>query len=293
MKELALVPAGEHGLCSSLNHGASWRSIITREQLFTGLFVLAGANGLAHRVFGAASISWFEGATEPLNTSVIIWLAWVAALSLLMRNQTDDVIRKSDLIVGSIAFVLIACPFAAPSWWALSGLAVYVIWNSPSHSMHQRGSLILLAVTAPMYWGQIVRDILGYPLLQLDALFVSFLIGTAQTGNLVEFANGSGPFVVMWPCSSFHNISLALVAWMAAARWVGRRWSPMELGWGAILVVSVFLVNGSRLSLIGLYREHFELLHGPIGSGIAEWISVSLILLVCFLGIRRESLIRA
>jgi exosortase/archaeosortase family protein len=129
--------------------------------------------------------------------------------------------------------------------------------------------------------------------LRIDALFAALLSGAVRSGNAVRFSDGSGYFEIGPPCSSFHNMSLAFAACVAASQFVGRRWSPRMAAWFALATFSVFAVNVSRLALIGLYREHFDLIHGPIGNGVADWLSICLIGAVCYFGVRRDLAPRA
>ena len=73
-----------------------------------------------------------------------------------------------------------------PSWFALTGLAIYVIASSNAGSPMRRGALVFLAITVPMCWGPFFLHVFSRPFLWSDALFVSNLIGTEQIGNLVK-----------------------------------------------------------------------------------------------------------
>ena len=47
-------------------------------------------------------------------------------------------------------------------------------------------------------------------------------------------------------------------------------------------------INVARLSLIALYREHFDLLHGPVAANVATWLTFAAIIGVCALGVRHD-----
>ena len=174
-----------------------------------------------------------------------------------------------------------------PSWFALTGLAIYVIASSNAGSPMRRGALVFLAITVPMCWGPFFLHVFSRPFLWSDALFVSNLIGTEQIGNLVKFADGSGYFQIFPQCSSYHNMSLALLAWISVIQFVRHKSSPQDIFWCLLAVLSVLVVNVTRIALMGLYREHFDTIHG-FGSAIADLVSLSLISAFCILGVRRE-----
>ena len=265
------------------------RRSVSRDQFFTGLFILALVNGLAARA--SQGLSHFDlsalGAAA-LGVSAVVWFACFAALSLVLRKTGDEAVKTVDGFLGFAVLFLVAVPIKELSWFALAALALYVIWTSQAGSTMRRGALIFLAITVPMCWGPLSLHAFAQPFLWTDALFVSNLIGTEQTGNLVKFADGSGYFQIFPACSSYHNMSLAFLAWISASQFVERKWSPMDLVWCLLAALSVFAVNVTRIGLIGLYRDHFETIHGPFGSTVADCLSLSLILAICLLGVRRE-----
>jgi exosortase/archaeosortase family protein len=272
----------------------AFRSFLARDQLFAGLFILAYANGMARRVFVAAESGWLDGLGRTFDVSVIVWAACFAAITLLLRADTADEIRPADTLVGSMTLLLTALPFGPPNWFALTALSLYVLYNSQSGSTRRRGALILLVVTVPMYWGPtVVFDLLSRPITQIDALVVSGLIGAERIGNLVKFIDESGYILIEPACSSFANMSLGIVAWVTVTQLVERRWSPSDFLWCALVTLSVFAVNVGRLSLIVLYRDHFDTIHGAIGAAVAGWLSLVLMLVICFFGVRREIFARA
>jgi hypothetical protein len=100
------------------------------------------------------------------------------------------------------------------------------------------------------------------PFLWTDAVLVSSLIRTAWVGNVVWFADGAEGFSdLSHPCSSFHNMSLAFLAWTAVRQFAQHKRSPKDILWCLLAGISVFGVNVIRLALIELYREYFDTIH--------------------------------
>src|SRR5262249_35571349 len=152
------------------------------------------------------------------------------------------------------------------SWLALTALSLYMLCLSPARSLRRRGALIALAVTGPMLWGPSLMEIFGPSILQIDAIFVSALIGTDHFGSVFSSAVGSAgtspPFFVIAPgCSSLHGISIAVLAWITISNIFGGSWSAKYLAWVVLAALSVFAVNVSRLSLIGLFPAHYSAIH--------------------------------
>jgi exosortase/archaeosortase family protein len=269
------------------------RQSVSRDEFFAGLFILALVNGLAARASQEVGHLDFSAlAAAALSVSAVVWFACFAALALVLRRDGDEEVNTADGLVGVAVVFLVAVPFSQLSWFALAALALYVFRTSQAGSTIRRGALIFFAITVPMCWGPFLLHAVPRPFLWTDALFVSNLIGTEQTGNLVKFADGSGYFQIFPACSSYHNVSLAFLAWISVSQFVEHKWSPKDLVWCLLAALSVLAVNVTRIGLIGIYREHFETIHGPFGSAVADCVSLSLILAICLLGVRREVFIR-
>lgn len=158
-----------------------------------------------------------------------------------------------DLILAGVVVALTAIPDQRLSWAALTIASIYVSRVSPAGSAMERGSLICLALTAPMLWGPTLLSTYYEPFQRIDALLVSGLTGTERVGNLVKAADGSAYIQIAYTCSSFHNISLAILAWAAASLFVGMRRTAAWVGWGLLGCASVLSVNVVRIGLIALY----------------------------------------
>ena len=154
----------------------------------------------------------------------------------------------------------------------------------------QRGALICLAVTAPMAWGpKLMRVYFRAVPENLMRYLCRGLTGTERLGNLVRLADGSGGYLMIAQgCSSFHNISLAILASVTTTQIVGTKHTVAQLCWCLLACSSVLAVNVIRISLIGLHPEYYDLLHGPVGAGLANWLSLGLIASICYFGVRRD-----
>src|SRR4051794_39950574 len=221
---------------------------MSRDQLFAGLLIISCVNGLAGRIFVAVSELGWHALPAGFNVSAIAWLASVAGLRLcLQRGEGEHQIKAVDLVVAAIILGLTATPIVTLNWIALTLSSIYVARSSPAGSALQRGALICLALTAPMVWGPMLLNAYFEPFQRLDALFVSGLTGTERVGSLVRLADGSGYLIIAQGCSSFHNISLAILAWVTASQFAGGKGNMGQLGWFLLDCASVLAVNVVRI----------------------------------------------
>jgi exosortase/archaeosortase family protein len=270
-------------------HAGGWkvRQWVSRGELFAALLIIPCVNGLAGRVIEASrDLGWYA-LTAGFNVSVIVWLAALGSIRLVLRAGGGQ-ITAIDLAAAAAVLILTAIPVPKVSWTALTISSIYISRASLRGSATQRAALICLALTAPMLWGPALMHAYFQPFQWLDAWLISGVTGTERLGNLVQLANGPGYLMIGQACSSFHNISLAILASVTVSQIVGGTSSLGQLGWCLLACASVLAVNVMRISLIGLHPNYYDVLHGPLGSTVANWLSMGLIAVICYFGVRRD-----
>jgi hypothetical protein len=154
--------------------------------------------------------------------------------------------------------------------------------------LERRAAFVVVAVTVPMFWSRLLFMTMSDLLLQADAVLVGWIVGTERSGNAVMFADGWGYLFIAPGCSSLTNVSLAVLAWVLFTQALGRRVGLGDVGYCLAGCAAVVLVNVVRIGLIGLHREHFELIHGPVGGSIAGFFALAAIFGINMIGARRE-----
>src|SRR5262249_40591878 len=144
-----------------------------------------------------------------------------------------------DLVVALVFLILVGLPIFPLSWVGVTILSLYILLFANKNSKRVRGALILLAMTAPMLWSRLLFQIFAKIILDIDASFVSVLLGTQRTGNMVGFLDGSGYMIVLPACSSLANMSLALLCWVTITQWFGHRWTGKDVFWAGLACASV------------------------------------------------------
>jgi len=215
------VPIAPSGWAPSTEAGV-WkvRDWVSRGQLFAGLLIIPCVNGFAGRIIEAShEFGWYAVAAG-FDVSVIVWLAALGSLRLVLRTGGGQITRL-DLAAAAVVLILTAVPVPKLSWVALSLSSIYISRASLPGSAMRRAALICLALTAPMVWGPALMHAYFEPFQIVDAWLVAGITGTERLGNLVRLANGPGYLMIEGPCSSFHNISLAILASVTTSQMVG------------------------------------------------------------------------
>jgi len=275
------LKAQPRGLVAALRHS------ISRSEFFAGLYILGLANGLLGRAILSVNFDGWMGALLGLDINAIVLFACFAGISALLYGDKDEV-RPTDLAVAVVFLILVSLPIFALSWVAVTGLSLYILLFANNGSDRWRGALILLALTVPMLWSRLLFQFFAKPILDIDATLVAWLLGTDQIGNLVRFADGSGYMIVLAPCSSLANMSLAFLCWVSITQWAKHRWTAMDFVWSSLACASVIAVNVTRISLMGVSRSHYEAIHSQWGDLVTSSIMLGLMVGFSVLGARRE-----
>ena len=166
--------------------------LISRDELFAGLFILGCVNGLGSRVVDSVrSSGWADALLSTFGISVIVLIACVGGIKLILQDK-DDKIGPIDLALALALLLLIALPIGQLSWLAVTILGFYVLLFADPPPSQRRGVLILLATTVPMLWSRVLFQYFARPILEIDASLIGWLIGTPNAGNIVPFADLSG-----------------------------------------------------------------------------------------------------
>jgi len=203
------------------------------------------------------------------DVSAIVLAACALGLWSMMSHREQSVTRI-DLVIGMAALALIALPIGGTSWIAVGGIALYILLFTQCDLPMRRGAIILLATTVPMFWSRLLFQFFANFILEIDASLVGWLLGADRTGNMVRFVNDSGYLVIMPPCSSLANMSLAFLCWITVSESVGHRRTVSDLWWCLLACGSVLAVNVGRLSAMGISVKYYDALHGQIGNAVTD-----------------------
>jgi len=260
---------------------------LPRRDLLAGLVILGCVNGLAAKVIDEVyQHGWVDSLFGTTNISVIVWASCFAGVSLISRDRSGEA-NLVDFAVGAAFLLLVVLPIGSLNWLALAGLCIYIIVSSDCVSTRQ-GAVVLLATTIPMLWTPFLLRVFGSWILALDASLVGRILGTHRAGNVVEFADSSGELVVLPPCSSLANVSLAMLCWVTISRSVDHKSRPYDVLWCAAACGCIVAVNVIRMAMMAQSESLYDSIHSESSNAITSAIMLTLIISICLLGVRRE-----
>jgi exosortase/archaeosortase family protein len=258
---------------------------IGRAALFAGVGVLAALNAQADQITILLTYRSITGALLDLGgISAIIWFALYAALKIGMEREPGQISGRDGAIAIAVGFLcFLPFYFAAKVGLLLAG--IYLFMTSRKQSPSRRVAIILLGLTGPLVWGRVILNLFAGPILALDAHIVGSVIGSDVHGNVVRFIGTDTSFFIASPCSSVHNISIAIVLWTTAAALFRIRLDRAYLGIGIAMVTFMFALNIARLAAIGLYPDAFQFLHAGGGAALFGWAGLVGAALLAGLGV--------
>ena len=261
---------------------------ISRPEIVSGVFLFAFLNGMSESVFRSVSVSGFWDAfAGTFGISILVFACVVLVLQNL-GEVSDDQALPQDVWFLLIPVFLSALPHPAFSWFAITLLAWFERRRSILGTARCRASVLMFGLTIPMFWGKILFGLFSSWILKGDALLVSLVTRSANVGNVVALPHQDGFLWVAPACSSFSNISLAMLCWLMFTEYAGRPRSIEDYVTCFFACLNVVLVNVARISLIALRPDLYPQLHGPLGATAASWLTAITVLATCMYGVKRE-----
>src|SRR5262249_5288551 len=143
--------------------------------------------------------------------------------------------------------------------------------------------VVLAALATQQLWGHLFFDLVAVHLLSAEAALIGTLLDIARPGtvwqdNLIIEPNGYS-LVLLAGCSSFHNLSLAMLCWLTGSRWRTQDWRTRHFAVGAMIGGTMVLFNIARICLMSWNLDFYLYWHDGTGAEIYE-IAASLTVLL-------------
>ncbi|RFB76529.1 hypothetical protein [Methylovirgula sp. 4M-Z18] len=239
-----------------------WTSSIIFSNFVLHLLIDPRVEAFSDRFFNVASASFFQ------------YLAWVGVFRLLIRADRNGQANVRDFVASILFCAVLFLPTNRMIWLASSGLAVYM-WVFASGDRYIRGAGVVLgALSVQAFWGHVLFNLLAPLLLNAEAAVIGTLLAVGRSDitwndNVITNADGDG-IIIYSGCSSFHNLSLALLCWIAFTRFTHPAWQRGDAIKGAIIAGALILLNWARLYLMASNRGSFHFWHDGVGAQVFE-----------------------
>ena len=248
---------------------------IGRSHLIVALLAIGTANALVRPAIEAIDEWGVAGAVAGgLGSGWPVYLGLLGAIVLGLRTKAERPIDRWDLLALAGYAIGLLVPSSGFSAIAVMALGAWEILRRPRDVNYRAGMIIFIAAGARELWVATAMKMLSPMLLHVDAILTRTTLGwlghpSVVTGNLIETDQGM-VLAVLMTCSSFANISLALLTWLVLTRWLRPHFKRRDLISAVLVALAVIIVNLTRLTIMGLGPVDYELAHGPIGQTATE-----------------------
>lgn len=265
-------------------------SVVSRRELFLWIAGCLFANQAVLFIhFGSVS----QLVTDLANQNLVYWLACYVVLYRLnasgaARASAYDWWFALAMLSVTLLSSLIAYRFTIGFLASVMGLYLLAVYRR-DEQLASAGA-VLLALSAHLAWGPILFLLVTPELLRADAALVGGLLillnpGIVWTGTTFQSAAGHAISIV-GACSSFENLSTALLACAAAVMFVRTSWIRRDIAAMAIASVAMVLLNATRLCLMAWSTASYQFWHEGQGAPLYGYLTTVVMLLIAFGSVR-------
>jgi Transmembrane exosortase (Exosortase_EpsH) len=263
----------------------------SRAAVFRWAVVILAANQLLAIVKGSAPITPLDTLTSLLSVGLFQYMAWYVVFRLLGAGQRNKAASNCDWGVALGLCLTVFLPTPQTVWFAATALGVYLILTPDGDSKLRSAGIVLLALSVQEFWGHQLFEVIASPLLRAETAAVGTILQTVQPGadwhdNIITSQNGWG--IVVYPyCSSFHNVSLAILCWVTISRQARDTWRWRDCASAGLIVAAMISINMARLLLMSLNKNVYHYWHDGTGNQIFAIAASLFVLLASLFAVRR------
>lgn len=252
-------------------------------------------------IYAADFLAQFSAAGQNLITRLALAIpaanagkifAWLAVFIILSNSTSSEAARRGDLIAAfavAITTIILKASANQMLFGAMLVLpVVYVFATSREDENLRAAAAILCALAINDYWGPLLLSFAANELLIAD----KFVLQTIMTSfsphisfqDTVFNAPDSHSIVLIDRCSSFQNITFAILCWVTFTMLRRRHWLLADVLTCIAACVAMFALNSIRLAIMAQSYQQFEYWHNNDGARIFGILFTIVTLLICVAG---------
>ncbi|MDE2375344.1 MAG: exosortase/archaeosortase family protein, partial [Hyphomicrobiales bacterium] len=196
-------------------------------------------------------------------------LAWGTAFYLLAGRGSPHQPRWRELIAAaSVCLIGILAPPAV----SLVALTLFLLATAVGDGRQLAAATVVAALFAQQVIAPIAFDLLVDRVTRWDAMLVGAIVkatvaGATVDGNIIAVPSGHA-IEILSGCCSLHNISPAILAWVALTKLERPQWRRGDIAVLVAVVACQVLGNALRIYLMAQSDDLYVFWHTGIGSKI-------------------------
>jgi exosortase/archaeosortase family protein len=231
-------------------------------------------------------------ATSLLTQNDIYWLACAVTVYRLWLSDPGVRADRLDCALAAALGVCILLSSLLPYRFGIGLLAtlvaVYLLrFDRGDRNLKAAGS-VLLAVSMQLVWGPIVFQLFTPELLKADAALVGTMLREFRPDIVWSGTNFFAPdghaVSLIAACSSFNNVSSAVLACVAVAMLRRNEWVRRDIATVIIASAAMILINVVRICLFAWSEDYRLFWHDGAGAQILAIAQTLLVLAIAWQG---------
>lgn len=223
------------------------------------------------------------------NLGIFQFLAWFAVLVLVARGAPG--MRRTTGLALPCLISLAAClPDDNAAWVGLSVLAAYTFYVFAHDRSLRAAAIVMLALATQLFWGRILFELVAFQIEIADAKLAAGLLSLLHQPVTLQdnlIGTGNHQIVIYEGCTSFHNISIAMLAWVTITKLARPDWRRSDLATAGLLVAVTVAMNSLRLFLMASSAPgRLDFWHVGTGAQLINACLSALITGLCLWGVR-------
>jgi exosortase/archaeosortase family protein len=245
---------------------------LPRRDLFLWVCAIILMNQLFATIGQASSASPGQVLSDLAAVSFFQIMAWYAIFRLLASSEPMQAAQMRDILIALALCLPLFLPTTRTIKILALGVAIFFWARGRGDPKLRAAGVVLAGLTIQQYWGRIVFDLFALPLLRAETAVVGTLVQAARAGtvwqdNIITGPSGFG-IIVYSGCSSFHNLSLAMLCWLTVSKLRNQDWRRRDFVTGGVIGVAMIACNVMRLCLMASSPDLYEYWHDELGAQI-------------------------
>ena len=254
-----------------------------RRELFLWLSAILCVTAIVQSVSNAAAGSFEDMVNALAGIGAFQMLAWFAVFRLVVIETSNAPAMRQDFFVVAMLGLMTLLPAQRMIWIVATFAAIYIYLRNTKGSHGRAAATVLIALCVQALWGPVFFTFFTSELVRADAALVGKLLEMTQSGYNWHDNNISSQghsIDIISACSSFHNISLAVLCWVTLTKLKRPTWIATDFIFGVAVCVAMIALNAARLYAMAFDFNGYQYWHDGSGAQIFAVGSSLTILLI-------------
>jgi exosortase/archaeosortase family protein len=231
-------------------------------------------------------------AASLLTQNNIFWLACgVAVYRLSLSDATVRASRLDHALALALGVLLLLSsflPYRFGIGLLTTAVALFLVVFDRSERNLKAAGAVLLALSMQLVWGPIFFQLFTPELLTADSALVGSILAVLRPDIVQSGTTFSGPgghaLSLIAGCSSFNNVSTAVLACAAVTMLRRTDWVRGDIATVAIAASAMILINALRICLLAWGPDYHAYWHDGAGAQILAIAETLVILAIAWRG---------